>query len=105
MGIERRAYPRLPCELDVHIVGRDQTYALTTRDVSRGGVFVFHRDPLPLNQAVELTFSADDLELSVKGVVVHHLRGTGFGVQFGALDDESEAELSRFLDEVERSAA
>ncbi len=90
--------------MDVHIVGREQTYALTTRDVSAGGVFVFARDPLPLNQEVELSLQADDLSFTAKGIVVHHLRNVGFGVEFGVMDQRSTDRLVRFLDEVEQAA-
>ncbi len=105
MGRERRAHPRYPCELEIHIAGRDGSYALTTRDVSLGGVFVFAREPLPLNQHVDLLFQAAELQLEVSGVVVHHLRNVGFGVQFAELDAVEKARFTGFLEDVEATSA
>ncbi len=105
MSRDRRAYPRFPCELEISIGGRDGRYALTTRDVSMGGVFVFAREPLSLNQSIDLSFEAGDHILNVQGVVVHCVRGAGFGVQFEAMDAEAEDRLTRFLHDVEAAAA
>lgn len=104
MSRDRRAHQRIACELEITIAGRDGRYALTTRDVSLGGVFVFAREPLSLNQNLELSFAAGDHVLNLQGVVVHHLRGAGFGVQFEEMDAEAETRLTRFLHDVEAAA-
>lgn len=101
---ERRAHPRFAVELDVQVEGIDAPLALTTRDVSVGGVFLFARNPLALNRRIGLQFRAGDAEFDIHGVVVHHLPRTGFGVKFDALDDDVRASLKAFLDGVEAAA-
>ncbi len=96
---ERREHPRIPCDLQVSLTGRDETFELSARDVSVGGVFLFSKKPVSLNQAVTLKFSAGESTVEAKGTVVHHLRQVGFGVRFDVLSEADQDRLGAFLAE------
>ena len=93
----RRAHERIPCELEVHVDGLDVPVALTTRDVSLGGIFLFTTRPIELDRRVELRLEAGTIGLELTGTVVHALPGVGVGVKFTDLDHASRDQLATFL--------
>jgi hypothetical protein len=99
--LERRRTPRLPCNLKVEVEGLSAPLTLSTRDVSRGGVFLYHRDPPPLDVPLDLRMLAPGRSLRVSGVVVHRIEGVGFGVRFDPAPDGVAEALERFLQTVE----
>jgi hypothetical protein len=79
---ERRRNPRLARAIEVEIDGLPAPLRLTSRDISEGGVFLFHPHPPPLDLELDLYLRAGDRTLALSGRVVHHLPGIGFGVRF-----------------------
>lgn len=99
---DKRKHARYPTAWAVEIKATDwhEVLSLSTRDVSRGGLFVSTDEPLPLNTRVEVTLVLpDETVFQIEGEVVHRLlparaetlgRAPGFGLRF----DE------RYLDEL-----
>lgn len=94
---DRREFPRVPLALRVHLEGEAQGHELTSRDLSAGGLFLFARDPRPLNQRIALTFEAGERQVRAEGVVVHHMPGAGYGVRFEGLADIDRQYLVDFV--------
>lgn len=99
---ERRAWRRLPLELDVAVEGGTCYFATTSSDVSPGGMFVATQEQIPIGTEVLLTFSLPSgTELEVLGVVTwrrspHDHAALGMGVSFFCLDPRVKEMLERF---------
>jgi uncharacterized protein (TIGR02266 family) len=72
-------------------------------DISRGGVFIRSKQPLPVGTRVDLKFSVllEDFQI-IEGEgevvrVVDHGDGTGMGVAFTELTDASRALIERLV--------
>jgi hypothetical protein len=67
----QRQAPRLIIALPVHVVGAGGEVAMTTVDVSRGGLFLHTLDPKPLSHLIRLRIDpGDGREILGHGVVV-----------------------------------
>ncbi len=98
---DRREYRRFASDLNISVNGGADTFNVTTRDVSQGGVFFFTRRPFALNAIVVLKLYTKEHPLDASAVVVHLLPGVGVGVQFEDLSPESLERLQAFLNRVE----
>jgi hypothetical protein len=94
---DRREFPRVPLALRVQLEGEPESHELTSRDLSAGGLFLFARDPRPLNQRIALTFEAGARQVRAEGVVVHHMPGAGYGVRFEGLTEVDRGFLVDFV--------
>lgn len=102
---ERRQSPRFPCRVHVRVDDEPLPVVLTSRDVSRGGVFLFSPRPHTLDTEVDLELSAGAAHVRAHGRVVHHLPEVGFGVQFLVMSDADQRRLGAFLAELEAAGA
>jgi uncharacterized protein (TIGR02266 family) len=91
----KRQYQRL--DINKEFASIDDFIAEYVTDISRGGVFIRSKQPLPVGTKVNLKFSVivDDFQtIEGEGEVVRLLEdgeNTGMGVQFISLTDESRA--------------
>lgn len=76
-------------------------------NISRGGIFINTRNPLPANSVVRLIISLPDaaFPFDLTGRVIrvqpHDPQGeqtSGMGIEFMDVDDEKRARLERFVD-------
>lgn len=100
-AVERRRDRRVRCRLAVEVDGLGEPLTLTTRDVSLGGVFLYHPRPLPVDRPLALHLRAGERTLHLTGTVVHHLVDVGFGVRFDPAPDDEMSALRAFLAAVE----
>lgn len=105
ISVERRRAPRRPCALLVDLEGWPEPLTLTSRDVSEGGVFLYHQRPPPLSTELDLRLRSHGRSIRVSGVVVHHLPGIGFGVRFHERADGGVDGLDEFLATIESMPA
>ena len=91
----KRQYQRL--DINKEFASIDDFIAEYVTDISRGGVFIRSKQPLPVGTKVNLKFSVivDDFQtIEGEGEVVRVLEdgeNIGMGVQFISLPDESRA--------------
>ena len=89
----KRQHERL--DINKEVASIDDFIAEYVTDISRGGVFIRSKQPLPVGTRVNLKFSVivEDFEtVEGEGEVVRVLEdgeNTGMGVQFISLTDES----------------
>lgn len=107
---ERRESPRIPARLRLRYDSFGEISQSLMTSVSRGGVFVAARSPLPIGSKVVLwiAIAEEGLEVEVPGEVVSHnlapdlaSEQRGMGVRFGSLTDDAQAAVDRIY---ERSA-
>ena len=93
---ERRAEPRLDKAFPVRLEGDRGGAVGIARNISRGGMFIETRDPLPIGGQVHVTFSAASGEMTavaevryvchligcVAGAAHRHAAVRGMGVRF-----------------------
>ncbi len=103
--LERRAAPRLPCNLEVDVEGLPRPLTLSSRDVGRGGVFLYHASPPPVDAPLDLHLRGPGRSLRLSGTVVHRLEGIGFGVQFDPVPASMAGAVDGFLQAVEAEFA
>jgi len=75
------------------------------QDLSAGGVFVSHRDLLPIGTVIQMLFSLPEGEIRVQGIVRFSAKDRGFGVEFttmGAADRARILELLKRLNLISR---
>ena len=101
---DRRQHPRIPCQIQVIVEGLPAPMAMTSRDISHGGVFLFSRAPRALNCELDVTIQAGRDQVRARGLVVHHLAGVGFGVRFLEVSARDRDTLADFLEVHERNA-
>jgi len=98
---ERRQFPRLPLNVPFTLVvpGRDRPVRGRLRDISQGGCFFTAEPMVSQHRRVSMDFVVLPRSIcNATGRVVRDTNGgTGFGVEFGAVN----AELQRFVDELE----
>jgi uncharacterized protein (TIGR02266 family) len=105
---ERRQHPRVPLVIRVSHRLADAYMYYYSLDLSRGGMFLKTRSPFPAGTRLSLDFHLPDRErrVSVEGEVVRRVvpdlndpaLEPGMGIVFTAIDPESLAELTEFLD-------
>jgi len=84
----RREHPRVP--LATQIYCQESMSLAFSRDVSRGGMFVETRDPLPIGSEITIRFHLNDGGPIVVALaeVKYHVTKLGMGVQFLELSPE-----------------
>lgn len=108
-GVERRAEARVPARSVVRLRFSDsQLYReFYTKDLSRGGVFVRARTPLPVGTEVELALTPPQggEPIRLEGRVAHVVLPTddsderaGMGIEFTGLTSEKRAEVARYVE-------
>ncbi len=99
---ESRQFPRYPVDLKVSVSSKERQLAARTRDISRSGVCLIARQPIPLQTRIEirmvLTFAAgghsEPLALPGRVVWCTPLFGSyQIGVMFADLDRERARQL------------
>src|SRR5690625_2082747 len=102
---EKRSHGRVPVNQEFHCI--DEYIAEYVSSISRGGVFIRSKNPLPVGTRVTLKFSVivDDIE-TVEGegeVVRVENDGTevGMGVAFTRLTAESKALIDQIIERFE----
>jgi uncharacterized protein (TIGR02266 family) len=100
-GVETRAQPRAPFEVEVSLESDSNFFVGLTRDISTGGVFVATYRPMAVGARLMLELSLPDGPLRVTGTVLwvrehgeHAVRG--FGIGFDALGDAERARIEIF---------
>ena len=90
----QRAFERVLVNKDFESI--DEFVSEYVTNISRSGVFIRSKNPLPAGTEVDLRFSilSDDFQM-IKGVgKVVRVTETGMGVVFTKLDEESQAYVS-----------
>ena len=94
---DRREHARVPCEIQVRIEGIAQDVAVTARDLSVGGLFLFTRRPEPLNRDLAVEFIVDETRITTRGRVVHCISNVGFGIRFDPMNVGDISAILRFI--------
>ena len=85
-GQDLRIFPRRISTRAVLFTDQNQYFAATTKNISKGGVFIETRDKFKKGQTITLVIAGTKITKGVmlKGRVVH-LRRQGFGLKFLSL--------------------
>jgi hypothetical protein len=98
---ERRRSRRHTAALDVtlHIGGGGRSLKGQSIDLSRSGIFVVMPGDVPAGARVDMLVDPGALggALSLRGQVVHVVRGTGVGIRFGVLTRAAKERLSDLI--------
>lgn len=85
---EKRAFPRVPMELDASITAQADTRAVTVANLSMGGALLVNAGDLTVGSGVRLSFMLPSgLPVRINGKVVRRDGKNAYGVQFFELDD------------------
>lgn len=105
MSMERRAHPRYPVSIGVSCATSYRTIEATSKDISRGGIFLHTRSPEPIETRVYLEIRVPTgKRIGVDAQVVHHLQGIGMGLQFLSFEEDGLEVLTQLLDELKDPA-
>jgi hypothetical protein len=96
---ERRKYRRVKLITQVRGVAMGREDALTTRDVSLGGLLIATKKPYPVNSAIDVTFSLpfSGLPIFCRGEVSYAIEGRGMGIRFLEMSEASRLALKAFV--------
>jgi uncharacterized protein (TIGR02266 family) len=115
LSIPERAAERRAVRLPVQCREATEEYRVQTRDLSFSGMFLAHREPLPVGRQLEISFHlprqgrADPIRAraevvrSVPQEADSH-RLAGMGVRFLGLDSGAKARINRFVREPRQRA-
>jgi hypothetical protein len=105
-----REHERFSLDAFVRVHGADHEFILRTRDLSRGGLFLYTRvgHMYPFQQGSALTIELFDFDktVSFRAVVVRIVQPgsaeageypTGFGVRIVSIDDENRERLDKLI--------
>src|SRR5437868_6454411 len=112
--IDRRGYdrqhPRVSVDAFVRILGGEREYVFRTRDLSRGGLFLYtrvgHLYPFKVGSALSVELYDFDRAVDFKAVVVRVVEQgspeaerfpAGFGVRIVEIDDGNRTRLEELL--------
>jgi len=107
--VDRRA-PRVPCETTVHFTYSDQAVQALSLDLSMGGMYLQHREPISAGTLLELSFmlptvSSRELRLQARIAWVNQgfPRGNlglpqGFGVEFRGVPGHDKEVIADYME-------
>lgn len=113
-GTDKRRAERLENELSVTYRTVDGFISDWATNISRGGLFINSREPLPVGTVVRLIISLPDtafpfdLEGKVVRVVAPDNPGNeppGMGIEFVDVDEEKRGRIERFVEKLRRELA
>lgn len=102
-SIERRKHARYRCEVFIQVevrpIGEPVSYPGTLADICLGGCYISTISPLPPGVAVLLCLKAQDQEITIAGKTVTCLPGSGMGIEFTELTENTR--VRNFIDLME----
>ena len=95
---ERRTHDRSRLIVDVFFDGEDATGVASTKDISLGGLYLNTQATIPVGAMllVRIPFRPE-VEVVCRAEVIYSEPGSGLGVRFNDLSDETRAVLEREL--------
>ena len=104
--VERRRYPRYPCEGGVQLRKDGTAAALWARlaDIGLGGCYAELMSPLPLQTTVDFTIQAGDLQIVGRGVVRTTHPSVGNGIAFTQMQADDWRRLNQLIARLTGSA-
>jgi uncharacterized protein (TIGR02266 family) len=107
--------PRFNVSINVDFSTKDMFLASRVTNLSRGGLFIESRHPLPIQSEIDLTFTLPEFQITIsaKGRVVWnfdmkkgtHRLITGSGIRFTEITPEHRMILEAYLEKLSRSVA
>jgi uncharacterized protein (TIGR02266 family) len=107
--------PRYSVSINVDYSTRDMFLASRVTNLSRGGLFIESRHPLPIQSEIDLTFTLPEFQITIcaKGRVVWnydmrkgtHRLITGSGIRFTDISPEHRMILEAYLEKLARGVA
>lgn len=88
---ERREHDRSRLIIDVHFDGADSTGVASTKDISRGGLYLTTPTRIPVGATLTMRIPLEDDHVVVKGEVVYSNPGEGVGVKFREISEDAQA--------------
>jgi uncharacterized protein (TIGR02266 family) len=105
---ERRKHQRVPTQILIKYRSADQFFSDYIQNISRGGIFVPTRQPLPENTRLQISFSLPHYGrlITTEGIVVHSVRTdseradspAGMGIQFQALSETNQQLIDAYIE-------
>lgn len=92
---DRRQFDRSRLIVDVHFDGAESTGLASTKDISRGGLYLSTQTNIPVGSSLALRIPLGKEHAVVTGEVVYSNPGEGVGVKFRELSDEARALIER----------
>lgn len=92
---ERRRFDRSRLIVDVHFDGAESTGLASTKDISRGGLYLSTQTNIPVGSTLALRIPLGNEHVVVKADVVYSNPGEGVGVKFRELSDEARTIIER----------
>jgi c-di-GMP-binding flagellar brake protein YcgR len=115
---DHRREPRVAVDAFVKIAGQEREFVFRTRDLSKGGLFLYtkvgHVYPFKVGSTLALELYDYDRFVNCKVVVVRVVQQdspeagrypTGFGVRIVEIDETSRQHLDEMLARIERDGA
>ena len=103
---DRREHPRFTFVARLSLIPATGVVIICeTLDVSLGGIQLRtpDKEPLPIDQFIDVTLVAAGIQLSMSGIVARHGEDGAFGVRFIDLESQQRETLRTIVDEAERS--
>ena len=107
--------PRFSVTINVDFSTKDMFLASRVTNLSRGGLFIESRQPLPIQSEIDLTFTLPEFQITIsaKGRVAWNFdmkKGTqrlitGSGIRFTDIAPEHRMILEAYLEKLSRSVA
>lgn len=94
---ERRQSDRSRLIVDVHFDGAESTGVASTKDISKGGLYMTTQTRIPVGATLALRIPIGEDHVIVRGEVVYSNPGEGVGVKFQELSEEARQALERGL--------
>jgi uncharacterized protein (TIGR02266 family) len=96
--IEKRQQPRVPVFLDVFCETSTGKYEARTSDLSLGGCFIHTSGPVNVGETISFRLRLPTGEwIELQGEVRWALPGSGFGVKFNDLSNESQKQVAALV--------
>lgn len=104
--MDARRQHRFPARFPVAVESPHSQLQAQALNISRGGLLLTTRDPLPVGMLVALRFSLGEAEeILLKGLVRHASSDRGIGVEFVELLPPQQALLGAYLEKIPGAAA
>ena len=98
MVFERRNHPRCPVTLEFVCASGQRTLGLSSRDLGRGGVFLYTHAPEPVGTQVNLVVRIPrGPVITITGEVVHSVCDVGMGIRFLSFSNGGPFLLRQYL--------
>jgi PilZ domain len=96
---ERRQHRRVPCKLgaELHMLGSEALVRVDVRNISEGGCFVEMPTLPPDNGRLKIVVWANDIKLTMQGVVASRRPGFGISIKFTEMTEGVRQQLQRLI--------